>query len=307
MSWEEARIAVLGVPVRFRSNRAAVLDLAARTFGGAASDPAETASELRVEIRVEGSDPEPPPPVLHEVSAGRVLTTRIGASRGRVDAMAGAGEVVVTETLLARPDRFRYELLEAVTLWLVTHRDRIPLHAAALVENNRGLLLTGRSGSGKSTLTYAAFRAGMQVLSEDTVYVQTRPEVRVWGLPGFLHLLPESVRFFPELAGLAAEQRVNGKTKLAVSLHRPGEPAPSSVARVGICVVRTGPRLAVESLAPAEAAQVVASHTQGGFGYWPGALEAAVERIGATGGWSLTVPPDPAEAIASLREMLARL
>lgn len=301
----EQTYAVLGVPVAVRSENPEVSRIAALAFGGPVAREHQPA--CRVWVRVVDGPPSESFEVAHEVDRERRLMVRAGASRGWSDARAGSAEIAVTPATLGRPDFFRYNLLESVTLWMVTHRDRCPLHAAALEEGGRALLLTGRSGAGKSTLTYAAFREGLQVLSEDTVYVQTRPVVRVWGLPGFLHLTPESTRFFPELASAVAAQRANGKTKVAVDLHRPGEPPPACADRVGICVIRQGPVMQLERLSPRRAAEEVASHTEGGFGYWPDDLGPAVERIGATGGWTLTVPPDPSAAVPALREMLAAL
>jgi len=296
---------VLGIPVTFRSNQARVLEIAALAFAGGVA--VEAGPGCRVDIQVAPPDGDDDETLSHEVSSDRVFTVRIGQSRGRSDPHTWTAEAVVTPGLVERTDYIRYHLVEALTLWLVTHLDRCPLHAAALGQGDRALLLTGRSGSGKSTLTYAAFREGLQVLSEDTVFVQTDPVVRVWGLPGHLHLTPDSTRFFPELASAVAEQRANGKTKVAVSLHRPGSAPPPFADRVGICVIRQGAELRAEPLSPVRAAEEVASHSEGGFGYWRDQLRAAVESIGATGGWMLTVPPEPGEAVQALREMLETL
>ena len=164
--------------------------LAERLFGGWPADP--DATEVRVHVEVNGAALDGSPPVFH-VGAGRVFTVRAEGGHGRAEALTGRARATVPEGLLDG-DLFRASFLEAMTLWLTSHQDRCPLHAAALAQDDgSALLLTGASGAGKSTLAYAAFRDGLKVLAEDTIYVQSHPEVHVWGLPGFLHLLPDSV------------------------------------------------------------------------------------------------------------------
>jgi serine kinase of HPr protein (carbohydrate metabolism regulator) len=50
-------------------------------------------------------------------------------------------------------------------------RQLVPLHAAMIGLNGRGLLLMGDSGAGKSTLALHCLLRGMELLSEDSVSV----------------------------------------------------------------------------------------------------------------------------------------
>lgn len=300
---------VLGVPVRVVSDHPAVLEAAAGAFGSWSPPGGDASAAITLELHVAASGEEAAalPAAEIAVEPGRTYRLRLGGNQGLSDARTGRAVVRVTEALLRQPDVLRHSFLEGMALFLVTQRDRCPLHAAALVEGGRALLLAAPSGSGKSTLTYAAYRAGLQVLAEDTVYVQTGPPVRVWGLPGFLHLLPDAVRFFPELRGRAAARLPNGKVKLAVDLRPRGVPAAPYAERAGICLVSQGPELRVERVPAAQVAAALAGNPAGGFGYFADAMGPAVEAIGAAGCWRLVVPPDPAAAVPALREMIRGL
>jgi hypothetical protein len=87
-----------------------------------------------------------------------------------------------------------------------------PVHAACLVRNNRGVLLTGHSGVGKSTLAIALARRGYTFLSDEWTYLSaTGSEVAAWGLPVPVKLLPDTIRFFPELLQYRATLSLNGE------------------------------------------------------------------------------------------------
>ena len=97
--------------------------------------------------------------------------------------------VRVTKGLVADRMHFRTEVLEAVTLALLSHFDRHPVHAAAVALNGRAVLLAAPSGTGKSTLAYHCHLDGLDLLGDDHVRVQLEPSVRVWGWPARVRLL----------------------------------------------------------------------------------------------------------------------
>jgi hypothetical protein len=299
---------VLGHPVRVTSNHPVVMEQAARSFGRWSPSGDGAAPEIRLEVHVAGDDDAPLADPVFTVDPGGVFELRLGEHHGRSDAASGRVRIRVTPALLRHPDVLRHTFLEGMTLWPLSHRDRCPLHAAALAEGGRALLLSGPSGSGKSTLAYAAVRAGLQLLAEDTVYVETGPPVRVWGLPGFLHLLPDAARFFPELHGREPAVQPNGELKIPVDLRATdGVPALPWAERAGICLVARGPELIVERIGADETAASVAGNSAGGFGYFADRLRAAVEAIGAGGCWRMVVPPEPSRAVPALREMISSL
>ena len=138
-----------------------------------------------------------------------------GANLLTVRRSEGKALAFVTPELVADEPCFEREVLECLALLLVTWKRRTPLHAAVVLKNNRAIVLIGVSGVGKSTLSYACVRAGFQLLSEDTVYLSVAPSFRLWGNPRRIHLHPDAVRHFPELAGIKPMIRTNpGKIAL---------------------------------------------------------------------------------------------
>ncbi len=86
------------------------------------------------------------------------------------------------------------------------------IHSACVEREGEGLLLAGESGAGKSTLALALARIGFSFLSDDWTYLALAGgELSAWGLATPLKLLPESVRFFPELRDLTPGVALNGE------------------------------------------------------------------------------------------------
>jgi hypothetical protein len=87
-----------------------------------------------------------------------------------------------------------------------------PLHCACLTRNGDGLLLAGLSGAGKSTLTAALARRRFAVVSDDWTYIsRNRGTLVADGLSAPIKLLPDTVRFFPELHKFAPHKTMNGE------------------------------------------------------------------------------------------------
>lgn len=75
-------------------------------------------------------------------------------------------------------------ICQPVLAYLLTPFDRFLLHAGAVSRGDTALLLLGESGSGKSTATYAALRAGWDVLGDDHVVTRrTGDAIEVFGIP----------------------------------------------------------------------------------------------------------------------------
>jgi hypothetical protein len=92
-----------------------------------------------------------------------------------------------------------------------------PLHCACLVKNGRGLLLSGESGAGKSTLALSLALNGFSFLSDDCTYLsRSASELRCWGLPTPVKLLPDAVRYFPRLLGFDPGVSLNGELSFEV-------------------------------------------------------------------------------------------
>jgi hypothetical protein len=303
---------VMGIATRFESSSPAVIDAVREAFGawGKLGTESRGGPAARVRIDVVPGDEGPgehAPVRYHSPDADTVELSTPGSS-GRADARSRTAAARVTEALLADRRHFRYSVLEALTLALITRLDREPLHAGGLVRGGSALLLAGPSGTGKSTLVYAAARAGFSVLAEDAVFLQLDP-FRVWGMPSFVHLSPDARRFFPELDGRAPELRPNGKMKIAVSLEEMGAAAARPMAeRAGVCLLARGdgpPRL--EPLSPDEVIEALAAQMEEGFDHFAGSIGERIRAFAAHGGWRLHLPPHPGEALPFLHEMFDAL
>jgi hypothetical protein len=302
---------VMGVPVRFETDAPEVMAAVDDAFGawrGAAVDDAWAAGHaVRVRIRLLADAADGDAPLRQQWAGGR-MRVRAGASRGVADLHRRMAVVRATPGLVRDRARFREGVLEALTLWMVTALDRQPLHAAALERDGRVLLLAGPSGVGKSTLVYAALRAGLRVLAEDCAFLQSGAVPRVWGMPGRVHLLPDAVRWFPELAGAAPVLRANGKTKIAIDLRAAGAAAPPcGVDRVGICLLARGVMPAVEMLPPHAIEAGLTAQLDPGFHRFAATIGDPIRRLAARGGWRLTLPASPHAAIPLLHRMFDEL
>src|SRR3546814_4333811 len=90
--------------------------------------------------------------------------------------------------MLDWPYHLRYELIEFAVFLLAARCQRpVPLHAACVGRGGRGILLLGASGSGKSTLVLHSLLQGLDVLSEDAVFVQPDGMLAT-GVANFLHV-----------------------------------------------------------------------------------------------------------------------
>jgi len=138
-----------------------------------------------------------------------------------------SGLVVVSPEMLRFPYHVRYELLEFAVYVLAARVQRlVPLHAACVGREGRGILLVGPSGSGKSTLTLHCLLRGFDFLAEDSVLV--RPQgLLATGIANFLHLRRDSLRFLAAadrtalLRKSSLIRRRSGVEKLEIDLRRP--------------------------------------------------------------------------------------
>jgi hypothetical protein len=91
-------------------------------------------------------------------------------------------------------------------LELLKRRDRFAVHAAAVASAGRAVLIAGPAGAGKTTLSVAAARAGWDFMGDDVALIRVAPGggLTVIGFPDEIDLVPDAVRFFPELAPMFA-------------------------------------------------------------------------------------------------------
>ncbi|CAN5920049.1 hypothetical protein BH11GEM2_BH11GEM2_30500 [soil metagenome] len=303
---------VLGIATRFETNSRDVHSLVVETFGAWAGlegdDFTRLAPIAQVCIAVrEGSEQTAGRSTIrHSFPDDLRVVAQSAGSLGISDPLRAQAIAHVTSELVADREHFRDEMLQALTLALLSSFDRHFLHAAAVACGNRAVLLAAPSGTGKSTLAYLAHRSGLQVMSEDRVWVQQSPLLRVWGWPLRLHLRPESAVHFPELDGAAIRSCGTGKQRHVVDLAlRPGGARQFHADRVVVCLLTRGEGTA--SLERVEAGVVVESLCRDvapGFDRQAVRHAPAMRAIAAGGGWRLRLSGNPHEALPLLRQML---
>lgn len=87
-----------------------------------------------------------------------------------------------------------------------------PLHCACLVRGGHGLILGGDAGAGKSTLAMTLALNNFAFLSDDWTYFSPSGSgAQAWGLPTPVKLLPDAVKYFPQLTEAQIAPSLNGE------------------------------------------------------------------------------------------------
>ena len=222
-----------------------------------------------------------------------------------------AALVVVERELLRFPYHLRYELIEfAVSTLVARAQNLMPLHAACVGSGGRGLLLLGASGAGKSTAMLHCALAGLDLVSEDSLFV-TPDTLRATGVANFLHIRRESLRFLPareaaELRRSPIIRRRSGVEKLEIDLRQPRfRLAPRPVALAGVVDLCPGGAGAGASLTALGSRQLLARlrDTQPYAASFPGwrVFSRTVRRLPA---FELSRGRHPNETVAILQQLL---
>jgi len=307
-----ARFPLLGKPLEVRSNSAAVIAAAERAFHGWRAldpkliDPVEPCI-VNVVVHPQAHGMESAArntPFIVRVHSQCLVATD-GASLLTAQLDRGFALGFVTPELVADEARLCYNVLELLALSMVAWRDRTPVHAGAVVRNGPAVLLTGHTLAGKSTLCYACLRDGFQLLAEDVVYVSRQSGMRLWGVPWRIHLLPDAVRLFAELANIPAVLQPNGKRKLAVETASFGADRPRCyVERALVCVVERqgGSASVLEPIDPCIPVMLLSHDREAGFDLYSD-TRAVAESLVANGAYRLRVGSELAGAVALLKEL----
>jgi hypothetical protein len=299
-------VSILGIPVAFETKSADVLAAIRSAYEDAdilPSPPLGRGPRVRVEVTPDVETIGTGELVVHLPERNR-LVLRWAGGEARADAERGEALARV------RPEAadgagFRERVLDHLALFLVTHLDRHPLHAAGIEKEGRAVLLVGPSGLGKSSLTYAAMRAGWRVLADDAVYVQRAPHRTLWGLPRRIHLPPEAVRHFPELEGTPLERRPDGRLKIAAAIPASSRAHVPWTGDVACCLLSRSPaHRTPERVSWDVAAAEMRTTMQGGFGRFADSLRDCVASLGsAVGHWRLPVTAEPSELARRLDDL----
>lgn len=160
---------------------------------------------------------------VYAASIGSSLELRIDLANARVHAEVSAGLLEAAPSFVART------LLEAPVAVLLCRRGFTVLHAGAVVGPRGAVVLRGAGGAGKSTLVAAAWRAGLNVLADESLLVSRRDAGLLAASVRELTLLPDAERLLG-LEGATEEAFAGGEAKRRLDLL-PGSSPQRRVAR----------------------------------------------------------------------------
>ncbi|WP_279412970.1 serine kinase [Luteimonas sp. 8-5] len=242
----------MGAHFRFRSDSKALLDVVDMAYAGLPAHLfAREGPELEVELRLLPGDvdvgdtlvAEEPPSVRTRLGERIVYGVMDARNYVLVSPQVRRARVVASDRMLDRPYHLRYELIEfAVFLLAARCQGLVPLHAACLGRDGRGVLVLGASGAGKSTLALHALAAGLELLSEDAVFVHPVGMVAT-GIANYLHVHADALERIDDEATRAwiesspVIRRRSGVRKHEADLRR--APAPLRTAATPLRLVAT--------------------------------------------------------------------
>ena len=167
-------IVLFGIRVAFCTNELRALDVALMLYAEWRNQDVPGSSEA-IYIVLNAYDVNPDCRDTHEVEDHRMVIARNGVVI-EADGKAGNGSCVFPRDV---EDEHLADMINTMVLFLVGHTGRVPMHASAVMLDDTAIVFAGASGAGKSTLALAASRAGLALLSDDTIYVQTMPVFRL--------------------------------------------------------------------------------------------------------------------------------
>ena len=311
-----ATLQLLGARFVFESESAELMRLVDWAYAGL---PRHTLSarvpRLAVRLVLGGSarsrNSNDPAPLAMSSGVGFLCGASPKTSMTAIYPSGRAAVVVIERELLRFPYHLRYELIEFAVFTLAARvQNLVPLHAACVGSGGRGLLLLGASGAGKSTAMLHCALAGLDMVSEDSLFV-TPDTLRATGVANFLHIRRESLRFLQareaaELRRSPTIRRRSGVEKLEIDLRQPRfRLASRPVELVGVvelCPRRAG---AGASLAALRAHQLLARLRDSqpyarGLRSWP-VFSRAVRRLPA---FELRRGRHPNETVEVLQQLL---
>jgi energy-coupling factor transporter ATP-binding protein EcfA2 len=206
----------------------------------------------------------------------------------------------------------RYELIEFAAVTLAARVQRlVPLHAACVGRRDRGLLLLGASGAGKSTMCLAAALAGVELLSEDSVFVAAE-RMLATGLPNYLHVRRDGLRFVDDraarrsLAAAPTIRRRSGARKLEVDLRESALPVSRRALQIAGVVVLSARRAKSGALLRSLRRADVLASLRGSQGYarHQPAWDRFERKVGQLPGYVLRRGSHPREGAEALRAIL---
>jgi hypothetical protein len=227
---------LLGGRFRFESNSKELLALVDAAYAGLPGHLFSSAPKtFRVKLMLTPAPPQStprsaqrrqPPPISMLHGAGFLGSATPSSTFVALSPRERTGLVSVAADMLRFPYHLRYEAIEFAVFTLACRaQGLVPLHAACVGLNGRGILLMGSSGAGKSTVALQCLLEGFDFLSEDSVFVAPQ-SMRATGAANFLHVRADSLRWLGRsrvrsiISGSPVIRRRSGIEKFEVDLRR---------------------------------------------------------------------------------------
>jgi hypothetical protein len=287
------KLLIMGRPVVIRSADLGLLASVAAAY--ADWRPTGAADGPPIQLELKAGDEAADGALRIEVEGSRLRMAGAGVE-GWAHAQALTAFCEVPPCLAKQPARLAVEVTDTLLLFLLTRSGRTPLHAAGVMSGKSALVLAGPSGSGKSTLSLAAMERGLRILSDDTVYIQLQPCLRIWGFPRPLHVFPADAPRFTRGTRLRA-----GKLKAVVDLPWWSEPPVAD--RAAVVLLQRGEEIRLDPIEASVAVEAL-SRLEPGFDLLGEESAAAIAAVTASGAWRLTLARDPTAAIDLLADRL---
>ena len=205
-----------GFRLKLLTNSAEVHAAAEESWGFQRLEFERPALEVRIVVRDQGCLANEPA----FLSQGHIITLVADRDNfGCVDFRSLFAYAFVSRQTAADHSWFRWYFLEPLVYLLLTQTYTLPIHAACIAKNGRGLLISGASGAGKSTLAFASARAGWTFVSDDaTSLLQDSDDRIAIGRPHQARVRDDAPQFFPELEGYVTRARPNGKLSIEIPM-----------------------------------------------------------------------------------------
>lgn len=290
-----ASLSLFGIRIKIESNSETAIAIARECISRGNQTQFSNAGEQTIYVVLTMYAVNRPPACDREHVDSQSLTLNFGDVAVRADPLSGHGVCEFPAgSELGEPFA---EAVNTVVMFLVAQAGRIPVHAAAIMLGDVAVVLAGPSGAGKSTLAMAAAEARLDVLSEDTVFVQCHPKLRLWSRTDAIHVFENDA---PAVAERGMRFR-SGRWKKVLPLATRRDHADGAV----LCVLARGDALSLKPMAPDDAVTALTANPEPGYEFYGARAVEAVRLLAASRAWRLTLSRSPHEAIALIRQAFA--
>jgi len=309
---------ILGGRFVFESNSRELIRLIEAAYGNLPPQAfPDATAEFHVALQLlprctEFPGSEPPAPRI-SMDPEKVCAIVDDSNYAVIEPARHRARIVASVDMLRHAYHLRYELIEFAVFILATRGiGLVPLHAACIGRQGRGVLLLGASGAGKSTLALHCLQQGLELLAEDAVFVRPA-DLLATGVPNYLHVRADGLDFLEDAAARSRISRApvirrrSGVEKFEIDLRKEsGRLAASPFQLAGAVFVSPLTADATDSLLePLQTCEVSALLTasQSHAPSQPGWCRFSQQLMGRSN-YRLRRARHPSEAVAALRRLL---